>query len=212
MSRKLFYLLMLLVCISTQLNGAGALFSCNVGGATFEYLDDETNTWKDGGTFPRLFSVPRYTYIVIRATAQGYEDFEQGFEVCRADLNEFRISLIPESSNPESLPLFGIVGQIVSRKGLRVLKDTYKVVSRNLTTYRKTDAFQVSQDINPNNVDGWYTNVFANLATNRAVAVGDRVFSGVFNSNMTRCYGYAVTTLTEEHLSEGHVMQTILIR
>jgi hypothetical protein len=212
MPRKILLLVLLYLTLSLSANGAGALFNCDVGGVTFEYLDDETNEWKSGGTFPRLFSVPRYTYICIRVTAPGYEIFEKGYEVTRPDLNKFYISLIPEVSDPVATPLFGIAGQVFSRRGLSILPDTYKIITRNLTTYQKTHAPQISQDIVSNSVDGCFTSVLANLGNNRAAAVGDRIFVGAFNRNMTRCYGYAFVTLKEDNISEAHIMVKILVR
>ena len=211
MRNKVFWLIIICISISSSLSGATAIFTCPVGGATLEYLDDETNTWHVD-TFPKTLLVPRYTYVVVKVTAPGYENFEQGYEIDKDGVNNIVINLELEDSDPTKLPLFGIGGQIISKRGLDILPDTYQVIVRNMTTYKKTDGPQVSQDINPNGGNGGYSGVFANLVTNRAAAVGDRVFVGAFNSSKTRCYGYNVKILTEDDLSNGGVFITILVR
>jgi hypothetical protein len=149
---------------------------------------------------------------MVKVTAPGYEPYQNGFDVTNDGANNFAITLTPEDPNPYSVALFGMAGQIVSKRGLKILPNSYKILYRNITTYKKTDASQVSQDTNYNTDDGWFSGVFANLATNRAAAVGDKIAILVMNSSMTRVYGHAVKVLTDEDVSNCGIFVTILVR
>lgn len=203
--------ILVMVVTGSALSAATVIVNCDVGGAQLELYDFTTRSWQKS-SFPKVLSLPRYSYVLVRATAPGYETLERGYDVDRADMNNFLVSLVPENPYPESTPLFGISGQIVSRRGLAILPNTYRVVCRNLTTYKKSDGHQVSQDINYNDSGAWFSGVFANFANNRAAAVGDRVFIGVFNSSLTRCFGHEVRTLEEEDISNAGILTTIFIR
>lgn len=201
----------LLLLVGGMLSAATVIISCDVGGAGLELYDDATRSWQKS-SFPKVLNLPRYSYVIVRASATGYETLERGFEVNRADVNNILISLEPVDPNPATTPLFGICGQIISRRGLAILPNTYRVVCRNLTTYKKSDAHQVSQDINYNDSGAWFSGVFANFGNNRAAAVGDRVFVGVFNSSLTRCFGHVIKILDEEEISNAGILTTIYIR
>ncbi|HNV72444.1 MAG TPA: hypothetical protein PKO06_22230, partial [Candidatus Ozemobacteraceae bacterium] len=67
-------------------------------------------------------------------------------------------------------------------------------------------------DENPIEDDGWYTCTWADLANNRAAAVGDRVFVGVMTPDRRRFLGYRYVTLTEENLRNGYVLVNIVIK
>ncbi len=202
---------MLVVCI--EAGAATVILNCNVGGARLEYGLPRDRTLCHTGSFPQVIAnVRRYDYIMIRATAPGYETWEQGYEVPTSGANTLTINLEPENLNPLASPLFGIDGQIVSKRGLKVLPKTYKVVCRNLTTYKKSDGPQVSQDINYNDGSaGNFCGVFANFATNRAVAAGDSIFVGVFNSSLTRCYGHTTRKLSEDEVANAGIVVTIFV-
>jgi hypothetical protein len=192
--------------------GAATVFlTCNVGGAILEVRTNEDLTWQTS-TFPKVLSCRRYEYVMVKVTAPGYEPYQNGFDVENDGANNFAITLVPEDPNPTSCALFGIAGQIISKRGLTILPNTYKILYRNVTTYNKNHASQISQDVNYNTDGGWFSGVFANLATNRAAAVGDKIVILVMNSSMTRVYGYAVRILTEDEVANAGIMVTILIR
>lgn len=202
----------LLVMISgSMLPAATVILSCDVGGSQLELYDDDTRSWQKS-SFPKVLNLPRYSYIIVRASAPGYETLERGYEVNRADINNFLVSLEPVDPNPLATPLFGISGQIISRRGLAILPNTYRVVCRNMKTYKKSDAHQVSQDINYNDSGAWFSGVFANFSTNRSAATGDRIFVGVFNSSLTRCFGYVNKTLDEDDISNAGILLKVFIK
>jgi hypothetical protein len=203
--------IILVIFIASNCYAATVILTCNVGGATLEYRTNENLTWQTS-SFPKVLACRRYEYLMVKVTAPGYEDFEYGYDVNNSGMNNFVITLQPEDPNPYSVALFGIGGQIVSKRGLTILPNTYKILYRNITTYKKTDAAQVSQDSNYNTTDGVFSGVFANLATNRAAAVGDKIAIMVMNSSMTRVYGYAVKVLTDEDVSNCGIFVTILVR
>lgn len=204
-------LLVVLMVQPVQVLAATVIIKCDVGGAQLEIYDDATRSYKPS-ILPKVLSVPRYTYIQIRVSAEGYETFERGYEAERSDINNILVSLIPDSYNPPTVPLFGMCGQIISRRGLQIIPGTYKVLCRNMTTFKKTDGSQVSQDINPNETNGGFSGVFANLANNRAAAAGDKIFIGVFNHSLTRCYGHVFKTLSEDEISNAGVFVNIFIK
>ncbi len=205
--------LFLVVLLSTvPCYGSALLLTCNVGGAKLEKYDDNTHTWKLLGGFPRLIECPRYTYIMVRATADGFQEVEKGIEVKSAGQMHEAITLEPDNPNPNSQPMFSIGGQVTKKSGLSVFQGAYIVLTRNMTTYKTATYSQAAHDENPVDIDGWYTNTFADLTQNKAASVGDRLFVGVYNLNKSFCYGYKYLTLTEENISRGYVIVNVVIK
>ncbi len=85
------------------------------------------------------------------------------------------------------------------------------MMARNMTNYRHGTG-QMAHDENPIEADGWYTCTWADLAGNRAAAVGDRIFVGVMSLDRRRFYGYRYLTLTEDHLRMGAAIVNIVIK
>ena len=208
--RKIFILTIIAIFMVSTLSAATVIFTCNVGGATVTYQDDDSNTWKTS-SFPLVLVVKRYTYISTKVTVAGYEPYEKGFEVTNPTMNNILIELLPENLTPTSAPIFGACGSLISKRKIEILPNTYKVLGRNLKTFKKTDAAQVSQDVSYNEAKGGFSVVFANFATNRAAAVGDQIFIGAFNSSLTRCYAQKTITLTEEIMEEGGMVVYLLV-
>lgn len=127
-----------------------------------------------------------------------------------SERDDFYIILVPEDNDPAGLPLFGFGGKIVSKRGLAIMTGAYKILVRNLTTYRRGDG-QKSQNIVLSSTDGWYTAALADLASNKAVKVGDRIAVIAANSSLTRCYGFKVHTINEDDIENGNVILNILV-
>lgn len=211
-NKNAWMLVMLFAMLSLPVFSATMIFNCNVGGAKLQFYNDNTRDWNAPIPFPQTKVVPQYTYLIVKVTAPGYEDFEQGFEAKLYGMNDFLVTLTPDNYTPTTVALFGCEGHIISRRGLSILPNTYKVVMRNLSTYKKTDAAQISQDIVYNGTDGHFSCCLANLFTNRAVAVGDKVFIGVFNTTLTRCYGHVTKTMTEDTVANAGMLAKIFIQ
>ena len=199
----------LFLLVSSNLLAGGFYFTCDVGGATIEYYD-KNNVYQPAGTLPKLFDKPRYSYLIVRVSAQGYETFERGFENTEPGLNHFNIQLIPENSNLNGLPMMGFGGQVISRRAKKIYANNFKILVCNLSTYKKDDG-QVSRDINDIQDSGWYSAALVNLATNKAVKIGDRIAYMVFDYNLRRCYGIRVHVINQNDIDAGQVILNILI-
>lgn len=217
MKIKMLLVLVILSAISATSAFAAAMnFECDVAGAKLQVYDYRNRVWGSPVSLPHTIVEPRYTLVIIKVTAPGHEDFEQNFEAA-ANPQRHVINLVPDTYNPDGVPLFGWAGQIVSKRGLSIMANQYKVVMRNMTTHKKTNAAQVSQDIVYNSTGGHFSCCLANFSTIRnqygsAALPGDRVYVGAFNSNLTICYGYKVITLTEEDVSNAGVYMNIFVR
>ena len=214
--KMLLVLVILSVIYSSPVFAAAMNFECDVVGAKLQVYDDNIRDWGSPVSLPFTTVKPRYTLVIIRVTAPGHEDFEQNFEAA-ATPQRHVINLVPDTYNPDGVPLFGWAGQIISKRGLSIMANQYKIVLRNMTTHKKTNAAQVSQDIVYNSTGGHFSCCLANFSTIRnqygsAALPGDRVYVGAFNSNLTVCYGYKVITLTEEHVSNAGVYANIFVR
>jgi len=215
-SKMLMVLVILSVFIANSAFSASMLFECDIVGAKLQVYDDNIRDWGVPMALPVTRVEPRYTLVLIKVTAPGYEDFEQGFEATSYP-QRFVINLVPEDYAPAGVPLFGWAGQLISKRGLAIMPNSYRIVMRNLTTHKKTNPTQVSQDIQPNAVDGHFSCCLANFATTRspngsAALVGDQIFIGAFNSSLTVCYGHVVKTLTEEEVDNAGVYMNIFVR
>jgi len=215
-SKMLMVLVILSVFIANSAFSASMLFECDTVGAKLEVYNYEIRDWSAPIPFPVTRVEARYEMLLIRVTAPGYETFEQNFEATSYP-QRFVINLVPEDYAPAGVPLFGWAGQLISKRGLAIMPNSYRIVMRNLTTHKKTNPTQVSQDIQLNAVDGHFSCCLANFATTRspngsAALVGDRVFIGAFNSSMTVCYGHVVKTLTEEDVDNAGVYMNIFVR
>ncbi len=215
-NKSLMMLVLVFAMLSTVASAATMFFNCNIAGAKLQVYNDNIRDWDAPISFPYTRVEPRYTLLLLKVTAIGYEDFERGYEATSYP-QMFTINLEPSDATPAGVPLFGWAGQIVSKRGLVVMPNAYRVIMRNLTSYKKTDAPQVSQEITTNAVDGNFSCCLANFSTIRnpngsAAIVGDRVYVGAFNSSMTVCYGYKIKTLTEDDVSDAGIYMNIFVR
>lgn len=206
--KKIAMLVMMFVMMVSMAHGAAMIFECDVVGAKLQIYDDNIRDWGSPIPFPYTVVKPQYTLVTIKVTASGYEDFEQLYETTKAPQRHV-INLVPEYDDI-GVPLFGWAGQIISKRGLSIMANQYKVVMRNMTTHKKTNAAQVSQDIVYNSANGYFEGCLVNFLTTRsqygsAALPGDKVFIGVFNSRLTMCYGYVYVTLTEDNISDAAV-------
>lgn len=217
MRSKIFMLLVIMVAIlATPAFSASMIFECDVVGAKLQAYDYDARTWGAPTSFPVTKVEPRYTMLLIKVTASGYDDFEQNFEATSYP-QRFVINLVPEDYAPAGVPLFGWAGQLVSKRGLAIMPNAYRIVMRNLTTHKKTNPAQVSQDITSSGADGYFSCCIANFATTRspygsAALPGGQVYIGAFNSTLTVCYGYRIKTLTEEDVDNAGVYMDIFVR
>ena len=214
--KMLLVLVILSVISATPAFAAAMNFECDVVGAKLQEYNYDTRSWGTPVAFPFTVVKPRYTLILIKVTAPNHEDFEQNFEAA-ATPQRHVINLVPDDYNPDGVPLFGWAGQIISKRGLAIMANQYKVVMRNMTTHKKNNAAQVSQDIVYNSTGGNFSCCLANFSTARnqygsAALPGDRVYVGVFNKTLTMCYGYKLITLSEEDISNAGVLVNIFIR
>jgi hypothetical protein len=215
--RKIKMLIVLMfVMVASLVSAASMLFECDTVGARLEVYNYEIRDWSAPIPFPVTRVEAQYEMLLIRVTAPNYETFEQNFEATSYP-QRFVINLVPEDYAPAGVPLFGWAGQLISKRGLVIMPNSYKIVMRNLTTHVKTNPTQVSQDIQPNATDGHFSCCLANFATTRspngsAALPGDRVFVGAFNSSMTVCYGHVVRILTEEDVDNAGVYMNIFVR
>lgn len=212
----LIVLAIMLAFIANPLSAASMLFECDIVGAQLQIYNDDIRSWDTPISFPYTSVVPRYTLVLVKVTAPGYEVFEQGFEAT-AHPQRFVINLVPEDYAPAGVPLFGWGGRLISKRGLAIMPNAYRVVMRNLTTHKKTNPAQVSQDMQYNGADGNFSCCLANFATTRspygsAALPGDNVYIGAFNSSLTVCYGYRIKTLTEEDVDNAGVYMDIFVR
>ncbi len=213
--KMLLALVILSVISATPAFAAAINFECDVVGAKLQVYDNNIRDWGNPVSLPYTVVEPQYTLVTIKVTASGYEDFEQLYETTKAPQRHV-INLVPEYDDI-GVPLFGWAGQIISKRGLSIMANQYKIVMRNMTTHKKTNAAQVSQDIVYNSTGGHFSCCLANFSTIRnqygsAALPGDRVYVGAFNSNLTICYGYKVITLTEEDVSNAGVYMNIFVR
>lgn len=201
MKRTILMLLMILVTVSAS--ASGLLLTCDVGGAKLELYDDYNHVWKNKGTFPHLFTVDQYSYLLVRVSAEGYKEVEQGFDVRDPGTVRVNMLLEREDSNPSTTPMFALGGFVTSKRGLAIIPGMYTLMARNVTTYKTGVSGQNAQDTNPVDVGGYYTLTFADIANNRAVAVGDRIFVGAYNLSKTQCYGCVYFTATQDDVNNG---------
>jgi hypothetical protein len=68
------------------------------------------------------------------------------------------------------------------------------------------------QDSNPIFADGYYSNTLANFGANGTVGTGDRIYSGVFTTDLRRCLGFKVIVVTDDDIAYGGVEMNISIR
>jgi len=213
MNRLTTALVGLLLVITQAVFGSSLLLTCDVGGVSLEKYSETTGKYVSAGTLPRTFTVPQNDVVGIRVTAAGYKDFEASYEVNVAGTMHVNIALEPENLNPSSCPLFAIGGTATRKSGLVILAGSYTVKTVNLTTYKTpAGAGQGGQDSNPIDIGGYFCNTLANLSNNRAVAVGDKIYTGVYTNDLRRCVGYKVIVLTEEDIAYGGVEMNIIVK
>lgn len=204
--------LMLLFCLTSQLAfGAGLYITTNPSSAKIERYDESARTWVNLGEAPRLFVTERYEYVLLRISLAGYTAQEKGYTTDLDGTTYVNEILIPEDSNPATKMLFAVGGTVSSRSGKLIIAGMYKVLTRNMTTYRPSGGL-ACQDTNPIQDDkGWYTNTLQDPNSNRAIAVGDRIFTGVFSYDMKRCHGYRYVTVTAEDVNAAYIIVDIVI-
>ncbi|HNV70601.1 MAG TPA: hypothetical protein PKO06_12945, partial [Candidatus Ozemobacteraceae bacterium] len=95
-------IVMLLLTVAMGCEASALLVTCEVGGATLERYNDTTRSWQRIGGMPYLIAVRRYAYVMIRVTAPGYQEFEQGYEVRTDGTARAHVVLEPENDNPTS--------------------------------------------------------------------------------------------------------------
>lgn len=208
---KRFALISLLLLVSNTLIASGFYFTCDTPKATIEYYD-ENNVYQPAGTLPWFAIRQKYSYLIVRVSAPGYETFEKGFENSSDTLegNTFNIKLVPEDANFEGRAMMGFAGQVVSRRAKKIYANNFKILICNLTTYKKGDG-QTSRVISDVQNDGWYSGALVNFATNKAAKLGDRIAYMVFDSQLSRCYGVKVHVVNQDDLDNTAVILNVLI-
>ena len=206
--KKIAMLVMMFVMMVSMAHGAAMIFECDVVGAKLQIYDDNIRDWGSPISFPYTVVKPQSTLVTIKVTASGYEDFEQLYET--STTSQRHVINLVSAYNTKGATFFGCAGQIISKRGLSIMASQYKVVFRNMTTHKKNNAAQVSQDIVYNSANGYFEGCLVNFSTARsqdgsAALPGDKVFVGVFNSRLTMCYGYVYVTITEDNISESAV-------
>ena len=209
MSLRARILVVMMVLFTCPIFAAGLLVTSSVGGTQIE--EYKNNSWIVRGDCPRLFVADQYSYYLLRFSAPGYQTQEVGFELKNEGTTHVNIQMLPDNPNPEKIALFAFAGQLVSKKGLSIFPGQYKVYVRNITTHVKNVQTQKTTDENPNQDDGWYSCTLADMTTNRAVAVGDKVFVGAFNSSKTKCFGYVYHVVTEEDINMAYFITDIKV-
>ena len=184
MTKHLVIIITALVLTANTAFGAGLLVTADVGGTQIE--EYRNHTWVHLGECPRLFVAEQYSYVLLRFSNSGFQTQEVGFELKNEGTTHVNVQLISEDPNPQTIALFAFAGQIVSKRGFSILPGQYLVYVRNITTHIRNVQTQKTTDENLNQSDGWYSCTLADMVGNRAVAVGDKVFVGVFNSTKTK--------------------------
>lgn len=196
--RRIAVLCAMLILSAQVLLGSTVELTCGVGGAKLEKYNFATRQWLTLSGFPcRLMNVPLYGMVQIRVTAPGYEEFKACYDVNTTGTMRVVVQMEPADVTGEFASLFNVSGQVTRRDGTPIAAGAYVVKSYNLRTYRTPEgASQFGQDANPIFDKGYFSNTLGCDTTSPAILVGDRIFTGVFSNNMTRCLGYVIRRVT----------------
>lgn len=198
-------LCLILVMFAQVLLGATVELNCGVGGAKLEKYNFATRQWQTLSGFPcRLMNVPLYGMVQIRVTSPGYEDFKACYDVNTTGTMRVVVQMELADVTGDFASLFNVSGQVTRRDGTPIAAGDYTVKSYNLRTYRTPEgAGQFGQDSNPILDQGGFSNTLGNDFTSPAILVGDRIFTGVYTNNMTRCLGYVIRRVTLDDIQYG---------
>lgn len=209
--RALFTLMFVFLMASASIASGLLLAGNSVPGMTIEKYNEDTHVWQVvGSAFPCQLTTRQYEYVQIRISASGYEDFNAGYDVRWTGNQKYNIELESTNPNPNSQPLFAVDGTVTSKSGKDVTQ--FIVWTRNLTAINKGQTGQAAEDDNPVQPGGWYTTTLGGFSAGQGVAVGDRLFVGVFTSDKLRSLGYKVIKVTQDHMDNDQMTVNLIIK